>query len=950
MTDTNQTCAPDAAFDPGSRRFIIGIDLGTTNSAVAYVDLAAPAAKQPIQLFKVPQLTAPGVFQPLPVLPSFLYLPGPYDIDPAAARHPWPKPEDAFVGTWARDQGAKVPARLVSSAKSWLCHAKVDRQARILPWGAPEEVYKVSPVQASAAYLDHIRKAWNHSRGDEEELFLENQSVVLTVPASFDEVARELTLMAARQAGYRHVTLLEEPLAAFYSWLARHEQKWEDHVQPGQLILICDVGGGTTDFTLVTLTAVEGGTPRFNRIAVGDHLLLGGDNMDLALARGVETRWRGEQRAGLDTNRWKALSHQCRQAKERVLGGEVDSQRITLMGAGRRLIAGTLSADLDRGVIEKSILDGFFPLLSAEADRPAAQRPAIAEFGLPYESEPAVTRHLVRFLERHRTDVAELVGKSDPVPDRVLFNGGALTPEPIQQRILDAITHWYGAQAPSRPGMLENRHHDLAVALGAAYYGLVKIGKGVRVGSGSPRSYYLGVAPGSDAAAVAPQAICLIERGLDEGSAIQLGEQRFEVLTNQPVRFDLFSSSFRNRDRTGQLVAIDDSFIALPPLTTVIQYGKKGTRSRIPVRIEAEYTEMGTLSLWCRSLASEHRWQLQFQLRDSEPQSTVREEIVLEEKVLAAAAEALLGAFNGSDKKQLEAVAKTIVTAVDLPREQWPLRLLRHLADRLLDQMTVPNQSPEHAARWMNLLGFCLRPGFGDALDAERLKRLWKIQNAGPVFPNQPQVQIEWYVMWRRVAGGLTPGQQRQLSQEWGRVLQPKKGRKTRLSMQHQVEIWMAVANLERLYVKDKIQWGRLLLEQLSPGQARPQHLWSLARLGARELLYGSNDRVIPPGAATGWIEDLLARTWPHPKPVGAALAQLARKTGDRTRDVSTAVQARVLEWLASHPDLADQRRYLEEIVPIAQQEEQALFGESLPVGLILHGRGQEASGSASSA
>jgi molecular chaperone DnaK (HSP70) len=948
MTDTNQTCAPDAALEPGSRRFIIGIDLGTTNSAVAYVDLAAPAAKQPIQLFKVPQLTAPGVFQPLPVLPSFLYLPGPYDIDPAAARHPWPKPEDAFVGTWARDQGAKVPARLVSSAKSWLCHARVDRQARILPWGAPEEVYKVSPVQASAAYLDHIRKAWNHSRGDEEELFLENQTMVLTVPASFDEVARELTLAAARQAGYRHVTLLEEPLAAFYSWLARHEQKWEAHVQPGQLILICDVGGGTTDFTLVTLTAVEGGTPRFNRIAVGDHLLLGGDNMDLALARGVETRWRGEQRVGLDTNRWKALSHQCRQAKERVLGGESDSQRITLMGAGSRLIAGTLSADLDRAVIEQTILDGFFPLLSAQVDRPAAQRPAIAEFGLPYESEPAVTRHLMRFLERHRAEVTELVGKSDPVPDRVLFNGGALTPEPIQQRILDAITHWYGAKAAARPGMLENRHHDLAVALGAAYYGLVKIGKGVRVGSGSPRSYYLGVAPGSEAA-TAPQALCLIERGLDEGSAIQLGDQRFEVLTNQPVRFDLFSSSFRNRDRMGQLVAIDDSFIALPPLTTVIQYGKKGTRSRIPVRIEAEYTEMGTLSLWCRSLASDHRWQLQFQLRDSEPQSTVREEIVLEEKVLAAAAEALRGAFGGSDKKQLEAVAKTIATAVDLSREQWPLRLLRHLADLLIDQVTVLNKSAEHAARWMNLLGFCLRPGFGDALDAERLKQLWKIQNAGPVFPNQPQVQIEWYVMWRRVAGGLTPGQQRQLSQQWGRVLPSRKGKTARLPAQHQLEIWMAVANLERLYVKDKIQWGRQLLDRVTPNQARPQHLWSLARLGARELLYGSNDRVIPPEEVARWIEALLARPWPHPKAMAAALAQMARKTGDRTRDVSPAVQAQVLAWMESYPDLADQRRYIEEVVPIAQQEEQTLFGESLPVGLILHGRGEEASGSAAS-
>ncbi len=298
-------------------------------------------------------------------------------------------------------------------------------------------------------------------------------------------------------------------------------------------------------------------------------------------------------------------------------------------------------------------------------------------------------------------------------------------------------------------------------------------------------------------------------------------------------------------------------------------------------------TEMGTLSLWCRSLASDHRWQLQFQLRDSEPQSAVREEIVLEEMVVSAASQALLEAFGGSDKNQLAAVVKTIAAAVDLPREQWPLRLLRRLADLLFDRMAVLSQSPELAARWMNLLGFCLRPGFGDALDAERLKRLWKIQNAGPVFPQQPQVQIEWYVMWRR-----------------------------------------------------------LLLEQLSPGKSRPQHLWSLARLGARELLYGSNDRVIPPDEAGRWIEVLLARTWPQPRAVGAALAQLARKTGDRTRDVAPAVQARVLAWMEPHADLSDQRRYLETVVPIAQQEEQTLFGESLPVGLILHGRGEEASNS----
>ncbi|MDA8138964.1 MAG: hsp70 family protein [Desulfobacteraceae bacterium] len=942
MKDPKNSTTTEPSADLGGRRFIIGIDLGTTNSAVAYVDLAAPAQSQNIQLFEVPQLTAAGVFQRLPVLPSFLYIPGEFDIDLAATRHPWAKPEDAFVGSWARDQGAQVPGRLVSSAKSWLCHSKVDRQARILPWGAPEEVYKLSPVQASAAYLEHIRKAWNHSRGDEEELFLENQSVVLTVPASFDEVARELTLAAARLAGYRHVTLLEEPLAAFYSWLARHERQWDAYVQPGQLILICDVGGGTTDFTLVTLTAVAGGSPRFDRIAVGDHLLLGGDNMDLALARLVETQWRGQQRSGLDTNRWKALSHQCRQAKERVLSGQTDTQRVTLMGAGSRLIAGTLSADLNRTIIEQTILEGFFPLIDADRQAPAAQRPAIAEFGLPYESEPAVTRHLMRFLERHRQDVTEIIGQPDPMPDLVLFNGGALKPESLQQRIIDAVCRWFKTASPRRPGKLENPHHDLAVALGAAYYGLVKTGQGVRVGSGSPRSYYLGVAAGTAEPANLPQAICLVERGLDEGSAIQPGEQRFEVLANQPVRFELFSSSFRSRDRMGQLVTIDDSFIPLPPLQTVIQYGKKGSKTSLPVRIEAEYTELGTLSLWCRSLVSDHRWQLQFQLRDSGTAAAVREEIVLEDRVVEAARQALLAAFGSKDQNQLNAVVKNISAAVDLPREQWPLRLLRNLGDLLLANTDFRSQSAAHEARWMNLTGFCLRPGFGDALDAERVKQVWKLQNQGAVHANQPQVQIEWWIMWRRLAGGLTPGQQRQLSQEWSRLLQPKKGKAIRLPQQHQLELWMAVANLERLYVKDKIQWGRLLLSQLNPNQAKHQLLWSLARIGARELLYGSNDRVVAPQEVVRWIEELLKGKWPQPKMAAAALAQLARKTGDRTRDVEAGVRSRILEWMAPLDGVGDLRRYLEEVVPIAQREEQDLFGESLPVGLVLHGQAAE--------
>ncbi len=917
--------------------FLVGIDLGTTNSAVSFVDLrkGADGSKKnpPIEIFTIPQLTGPGEVGSLPVLPSFLYLPGAYEVDPKAVAHPWPTPEEHFVGALARDQGARVPGRLVSSSKSWLCHAGVDRNRPILPWGAPEDVRKVSPVQAGAAYLAHIKRAWNHVHGDEEELFLENQTVILTVPASFDEVARELTLSAAKLAGYRHVTLIEEPLAAFYSWLIAHEIEWERYVRPGELILICDVGGGTTDFTLITLRAVEGGSPRFERIAVGDHLILGGDNIDLALARSVEAKWTDRQ-SSLSTDRWKSLCHECRKAKESILSQEVDSHRITLMGSGSRLIAGTVSADLDRATVERIVLEGFFPIID-DIVGVRSRRPAITEFGLPYESEPAITRHICRFLARHQHDVERIVGKPRPLPDLILFNGGMLKPKIIQDRIIRAIGSFFAEEGPR---LLHNPDLDQAVSLGAAYYGLVKIGRGVRVGSGSPRSFYLGLGDHARTAGVPARAICLVERGLDEGSTIELSDKQFEVLANQPVRFDLFSSSYRGEDQSGEIVAIDDTFTRLPPLQTVIRYGKTGPKTSIPVRIEAQYTEMGTLALFCRSMTSGHRWQLQFQLRDAEEApEEVGDQTVLEAGVVLQAKEALQAAFNGADTARLDGLVKEIASLIDLPRDEWPLGLIRELADILLRNPQVRARSAVHEARWMNLLGFCLRPGFGDALDAERIKQCWKVYIEGPAFGANPLVQTEWWIMWRRLAGGLVPGQQRQLTLKAEPLLNPKKGKKkVRLSLQHQLEMWMLIANLERLYVKDKVYWGRLLLSKMQPGQVRHQHFWALARIGARELLYGPADRVVPAAEVANWIDNLLGRNWPQVIPLGNALAQLARKTGDRTRDLDQRAIDRLLAWMSQYTELEEQNRYLLEVVPIARQEERTLYGESLPVGLVL--------------
>ncbi len=921
-------------MDFENKKYIIGIDLGTTNSAVSYVDLAEDTAKnRGIKLFKVPQLTGAGELSPLPVLPSFCYIPGKYDIAEDSIRLPWVTDEMNFVGKFARDHGGKVPSRLVSSAKSWLCHSNADRRAKILPWGSGDDVYKISPVQATASYLKHIRLSWNSTKGDEDELYLENQMIIITVPASFDEVARDLTIEASKLAGLRNVTLLEEPLAAFYSWLIKHELNWQDFIKPGQLVLVCDVGGGTSDFTLITLRETQG-TPRFERIAVGDHLILGGDNIDLALARFVEKQFK--QSSHLSSDRWKTLCHLCRQAKESILNDGVDSETITMIGEGSSLIGGTLTARLQRSKLEEILMDGFFPVI--ENHNPAAKkiRKGISEFGLPYETEPAITRHIGLFLEKHKDDVKKILDKK-PFPDFILFNGGSLKSSLIQNRISDSVRHWFGEAGSRQPSVLENSAPDLAVALGAAYYGLVKIGKGVRVGSGSARSYYLGFERKNGDAKAEKSAVCLVERGLDEGSQISLPDKKFQVLANQPVSFDLYSSTYRSGDRSGDLIPIDDTLTPLPPLQTVIQFGQKGSKKEIPIQVEAEFSEMGVLFLWCRSLSTSHRWRLQFQLRDTAGKPEVLDYEVFDSAIIDSAVSDIQSSFSPNvDPAALIQLMKTISRSVGRSKEKWPLALIRRLGDELLNVIDTRKFSTEHEIRWLNLAGYCLRPGFGDGMDEQRIQALWKIYKQGICYKKNAQVNNEWWILWRRVAAGLISGKQRQFIQDLRTLLMPKKGTKVRISNQERIEIWMAVANMERLTVKDKIEYGRRLLSELHPKKSRPPLLWALSRIGARELLYGPVDRVVPPKEVEAWISQILKKEWSNPKPVGAALAQMARKTGDRMRDLDPIVMDQVIHWLIKM-DLKAETEFLTSVKPMATMEESTIFGESLPSGLVLH-------------
>ena len=578
------------------------------------------------------------------------------------------------------------------------------------------------------------------------------------------------------------------------------------------------------------------------------------------------------------------------------------------------------------------VLNTFFPLEFDEVNTSQARGRGISEFGLPYESQQAITHHIGWFLDRHRTDVSNFLDKENYFPNLVLFNGGSLKPVAIQNRILEFISHKFNEN--EHPGVLENQELDIAVAKGAAYYGLVKIGEGVRVGSGSARGYYIGVKKEEEKEKCA---LCIVERGVPEGTEFEFKEKTFEVLANQPVSFEVYSSSFRSGDKCGDIIEIDSSLTVLPPIRTIVQFGQKGGYKNIPVHIEAVYTEVGTLELWCKSLVSPHRWQLQFDLRKTSSALKLKDEAVFDAGVIEDIRKYIKTVFNDeTTPKILERAAIEIKKNVGLKKEQWPLGLLRHMADELLENVKRRKTSPHHEQRWLNLMGFCLRPGFGDGFDAHRMRKLWKIHGEGMIKDNTPQVRSEWWVMWRRVAGGLSAGQQKQFLIEATPLIFQKKKKQKKLSTQEQIEIWMAVANMERLKVVDKVKWATHLLRLMTSNNQKPQYVWVLSRFGARELLYGSTDRVVPTKQVWSWVEFLLKQQWKNTLPVISALRQMTRKTGDRTRDFDDEQLHHVAEWILQNGGTPSSVEILKKVVPFERQEENLVFGESLPMGLVL--------------
>ncbi len=602
-------------------KYVIGIDLGTTNSALAYAEMAAgddPFAPANVRLLEIPQLENPGEVRDEGLLPSFLYLPGSSDFPAGTIALPWNPGREFVTGRLAQRRGVENAGRLVSSAKSWLSHSGVDRTAPLLPFRAPEGVPMISPVEASRRYLEHLREAWDFKMPDAP---FGAQQVLVTVPASFDAVARELTLEAARLAGYENITLLEEPQAAFYAWIERHAD-WRERVELGDLILVVDIGGGTTDFTLISVTESDGELS-LNRVAVGDHILLGGDNIDLALA-GVVAHRLAEKGTRIDSRQHQALWANCRVAKEKLLDPEskAKEQAVTILGKGSGLVGGTIKASLLRTDIDQVLGEGFLPAV-ASTEMPAHQRRVgLQELGLPYAADPAITRHLAKFLRQQAAGAEHGSVRRGPsglaCPTHVLFNGGVLNAGLVRERILSALNSWLSEEGMKPVEALTGEDLMHAVSRGAAYYGLARRGRGVRIRGGVPRTYYVGVESAMPSIPGFPaplKALTVVPFGMEEGTEARIPGREFGLIVGQPAEFRFFTSAARKNDEPGNLIEdIGDELEELSPME--VSFGSSEQSSEVvPVSFETVVTETGMLQLWCVARDG-RRWKLEFNVRE----------------------------------------------------------------------------------------------------------------------------------------------------------------------------------------------------------------------------------------------------------------------------------------------------------------------------------------------
>ena len=899
--------------------FLVGIDLGTSNCAVAYVD-AAGGLDAPVLDFSIVQTVRPADIRPLPLLPSAIYLPHPNELPPESFT-------SHIVGEFARWQGARVPLRLITSAKSWLSHSGVDRTAAILPWGASPDVEKMSPVEASSKLLLHIRNAWNQAYPDAP---LETLEAVITVPASFDEIARALTVTAARRAGFEKFTLLEEPQAAFYDFTARHRRDLALALQGVRLVLVIDVGGGTSDFTLVQV----GEDQTLRRIAVGDHLMLGGDNMDAAIARTVEEQMTSGGR-NLTSTQWNELVQACRAAKESLLAPDApESFHLSVGAEGGRLIGASMSAKLLRETVERIVLEGFLPRCAPDELPRRAMRVALQEFGLPYAQDPAITRQLAGFLHAHAA-----AGR----PDAILLNGGVFNSAAIASRLVEVISSWWpeGSDTPTPIRLLKHESLELAVARGAAWYGIVRRGMGQRIGGGAAHSFYVGLETkrGDE-----PKALCLIPRGYEEGQTVELGSRTFNLMLGRPVQFPLFTSTSDRLVSSGEIVGVGDDLHPLPPIHTILK-NAEGKTGQVPVHLRAILTEIGTLELWCVSDTSKEQWRLEFELRGAA--AVARDTVIESMPPQFADARRYIDQFFGGKAAggpslpaagRVKQIWRTLEQTLG-PREHWRVPVLRELWGALHAGAGRRRRSADHERVWFQLTGYTLRPGFGYPLDEWRSEQTAKLFSPGVAFHREKPVWTEYWIMWRRMAGGMSETRHAEI---WN-YLKPHLERRLAANPPKQQpklkgiqpegldEMVRLAAALEHLDANDKILLGDWIAARVSnPGP----WAWALGRVGTRVPLYGSGHKAVDPEKASEWLNLLLDAHSRNIEGALFAIVQVARLSGDRSRDIDDSLRSRAMDALRSSQAPESWRRLLLEVVTMETADQARAFGDTLPAGL----------------
>ncbi|TWT94180.1 hsp70 family protein [Neorhodopirellula pilleata] len=981
-------------------KYCIGIDLGTTNCVLAFIRPAVteqghgeqghgeqgeggPSGQREVEVFAVPQWVDLGTIQARTTLPSFHY------TFTDAERTALPsggvpsflkKSPNVCVGEFARIAGTNHPGRLIASAKSWLSHEGVDRTADLLPWHGDEDVPRQSPKSASASYLDHLRRAWDAAHPEHP---MAEQDVVITLPASFDEVARELTVAAAAEAGLPKIQLIEEPQAAFYAWLDRNQSDWTHRVRVGQSILVCDIGGGTTDLTLIrvrkatTAAAVgtnvldarnagqpdsapeassESQTLQFHRVAVGKHLILGGDNLDLAVAKLAESKLA----APLAARQWQRLVAVARDAKETMLSpGRPTATTLNVAGEGASLIGGSVSVSLTADDIDEALLEGFFPPVSLDSLVDQEQS-GFQELGLPYATDPAITKHLAQFLRDHRE-----TGRDDPEVDSdrvdlVLFNGGVLRSNAIQDRVIGCLASWFAGDVSDwKPQVLAAPRLDLSVAQGAAYYALVRRGEGVRIAANLARTYFMQISQSP------PRAVCVIPADAQGGQRYRIDSRPMNLRVGTPVRFPLWVSSTRLVDRPGDVVEIDESeMTALPPIQTALRDQKRRKEASMEIVIESELSEIGTIGLFCvavdRSRGDDglrvteevkpKRWKLDFDIRATLETDRVSHEGsgeasgILDEATIDACIADIHAVFINQTEKPSKLV-KRLQATLETKREHWPPVLLRKIWEGLIAVEPARRLSASHEARWLNLLGYSLRPGYGVAVDDWRTSQTWRLLQ-GKIAHDDAQTRAETMILWRRICGGLTAGQQSQLSAN----LRKNALTGARAESGETLEAWRLAGSLERLPQHEKQDLAHLAIEQLQRKKALPIYpalFWAVGRIASRQPGYGPINLAVSDREAASIVCRLLAlpimqnvgdQRWTDAMRSSASLAltQIARRCHDRFRDLDDEIREEVLRQLSLLDAPAHWHQLVREGGQFDHEEQAAIFGDSLPLGIEL--------------